>query len=332
MSILTSRRIRMTLRSENRNSAALAGLIATLPLLAAACSKPASLPAEEATAKAGAARDAPSKTRVVPYEYPAPVKGHYAEINTGEFDLVDGLAWTTPAGGRVVFVTSKAIASPRLAPACPALEAQSLTILRDAGWVEVNFDAAGKSTSFGGGTPLGGKSREQEVGGRYWKADLRDLGSGRIAGSVNYRGRGSFEFDLPLVAGGADDMSESQKMDGGMHRPSAAVPPGEAIERVYEALRTAARAGDLAAFLEAQGFDAERSAAIRGLAGIEEDWKRLADRFLEPGTIESLEPQGGGGAIGARGKNSAGAEFYNYYHLVSCGDRLLLGAIGENPQ
>jgi hypothetical protein len=127
-------------------------------------------------------------------------------------------------------------------------------------------------------------------------------------------------------------MSEAQRMDGGLHRPGVAEPDAARVEKSYAALRAAARAGDLRAFLEAQGFDAARVASIRGLAGIEEDWKRLANRFLEPGTVEHLDPQGGGAAIGARGKTAEGAEFYNYYHLMTCGDRLLLVAIGENPQ
>ncbi|TMG89028.1 MAG: hypothetical protein E6H73_17480, partial [Betaproteobacteria bacterium] len=38
-----------------------------------------------------------AEEKVAPYAYPAPVKGHYKEINIGEFDLVDGIAY--PASG-----------------------------------------------------------------------------------------------------------------------------------------------------------------------------------------------------------------------------------------
>jgi hypothetical protein len=34
----------------------------------------------------------PSATAPAAYTYPAPVKGHYKEINTGSFDLTDGIA------------------------------------------------------------------------------------------------------------------------------------------------------------------------------------------------------------------------------------------------
>ena len=40
----------------------------------------------------------------------------------------------------------------------------------------------------------------------------------------------------------------------------------------------------------------------------------------------------GEGYVRAEGANSAGAKFINYYYLVPCADRLLLGMIGENPQ
>jgi hypothetical protein len=43
------------------------------------------------------------------YTYPALVKGKYSEINTGKFDLVDGIANDTN-GGAVVYVTEKQIA------------------------------------------------------------------------------------------------------------------------------------------------------------------------------------------------------------------------------
>jgi hypothetical protein len=77
-----------------------------------------------------------------PYTYPPPVKGHYKEINIGEFDLVDGIAYPATGGaGIVVYVTDKPIASPMLTEsACPMTEARALTELRNARFAEVTLD------------------------------------------------------------------------------------------------------------------------------------------------------------------------------------------------
>ncbi|HVR93326.1 MAG TPA: hypothetical protein VHI75_05745, partial [Casimicrobiaceae bacterium] len=58
------------------------------------------------------AKKAAVEEKVAAYTYPAPVKGHYKEINIGEFDLVDGIAYPATGGaGTVVYVTEKPIAS-----------------------------------------------------------------------------------------------------------------------------------------------------------------------------------------------------------------------------
>ena len=88
-------------------------------------------------------------------------------------------------------------------------------------------------------------------------------------------------------------------------------------------------------WLAAQGFSAEQIAAIRGLEGIDADLEQHALHFLQPETPkgeEETEMHTGEGYVRAEGANSAGAKFINYYYLVPCGDRLLLGMIGENPQ
>jgi hypothetical protein len=84
--------------------------------------------------KSAAAPPKAVEEKPAPYTYPPPVKGHYKEINIGEFDLVDGIAYTaTGGGGTVVYVTDKAIASPMLAESvCPMTQARALTELRNA--------------------------------------------------------------------------------------------------------------------------------------------------------------------------------------------------------
>src|SRR5437763_1402985 len=75
---------------------------------------------------------APANPAAVPaYTYPAPVKGKYSEINSGKFDLVDGIA-NDANGGTVVYVTEKQIASPVLADStCAMAQARSLALLRN---------------------------------------------------------------------------------------------------------------------------------------------------------------------------------------------------------
>ena len=141
------------------------------------------------------------------------VKGHFSEVNTGTFDFVDGIAW--PGGlGTVVYVVSKPIASAAIAGSpCPMTMARSLTVLRNAGWSEVTLDSAGKSDYFGAGTPFGGSGREQEVGGKYWSSTLRKAGN-RVAGRVDHKDKGNFEFDLPLSSPKVQEVSESDRTQG----------------------------------------------------------------------------------------------------------------------
>src|SRR5215470_7163678 len=112
--------------------------------------------------------------KVPPYTYPAPVKGHYKEPNIGDFDVVDGIAYPDPGGrGTVVYITSKPIASPMIAgSSCPMTHARALSQLRDASWVEVTL-AKGSSRYYAAGKSFGGSSREEEVGGHYWKSQVK---------------------------------------------------------------------------------------------------------------------------------------------------------------
>ena len=112
-------------------------------------------------------------------------------------------------------------------------------------------------------------------------------------------------------------------------------PDAAAVSATFARIRAAALAKDLKGWLAAQGFSAEQIAAIRGLAGIDADLEQHALHFLSPETpkeAEETEMHTGEGYVRAEGANSAGAKFINYYYLVPCGDRLLLGMVGENPQ
>jgi hypothetical protein len=131
--------------------AACAAVIATL-----GCREKAAAPApagETASSDWNAPAKPTPESAPPPFKYPAPVKGHFQEKNTGEFDLVDGIACPAPGGaGTVVYVTSKSIASPVLATSpCPMMEARSLTQLRAAGWSEVRLDSKGRSDYFAAG-------------------------------------------------------------------------------------------------------------------------------------------------------------------------------------
>lgn len=307
----------------------------TLSLLGAlACGKGEAGPVThgaEATAKVPAAEAKPE-----PYSYPAPVSGHYKETNTGDFDLVDGLAWgPTRAGETAVYVTDKPIASPILGNTCPMAEARALSVLRNARWNEVDLDANGKSRYYGAGTQYGGTSRSEDVGSHDWKFARREVGEGRIAGKVTNKYYGSFEFDLPIRHPGVLEVSEIERMDGGLFKTDMPTPDAAAVIATFAKIRAAALAKDLKGWLAAQGFSAEQIAAIRGLAGIDADLEQHALHFLSPETpkgTEETEMHTGEGYVRGEGANSAGAKFINYYYLVPCGDRLLLGMIGENPQ
>lgn len=282
---------------------------------------------------------APAKSAVAapqPYSYPAPVSGHYKESNTGDFDLVDGLAWGPTRGGETaVYVTDKPIASPVLGDSCPMAEARALSVLRNARWNAVNLDAGGKSRYYGAGTQYDGTSRSEDVGSHDWKFSRRGDAAGRIAGKVTNRYYGSFEFDLPVRRPSVPEVSEIERMDGGLTRPDMPTPDASAVSATFARIRAAALAKDLQGWLAAQGFSAAQIVAIRGLDGIEADLEAHALHFLSPEmpkAAEETEMHPGEGYVRAEGANSAGAKFINYYYLVPCGDRLLLGMIGENPQ
>jgi hypothetical protein len=51
-----------------------------------------------------------------------------------------------------------------------------------------------------------------------------------------------------------------------------------------------------------------------------------------PGAEPEIEASAGTAYVRGEGVNSKGAKFINYYYLVPCGERMLLGMIGENPQ
>jgi hypothetical protein len=115
---------------------------------------------------------------------PTPVRGHFKEINTGDFDLVDGIAWASD-GGTVVYVTSKAIASAALASSpCPMTQARFLTALRDAGWNEVTLDAKGTSSYYGNGTPYAGRATRTRSAAATGRAGSRRR-TGRRWGASN---------------------------------------------------------------------------------------------------------------------------------------------------
>jgi hypothetical protein len=101
---------------------------------------------------------APAKpTAPAAYTYPAPVKGKYSEVNSGKFDLVDGIA-NDANGGTVVYVTGKQIASPVLADStCAMAQARALTLLRNSGYLQIRLDAGGNASYFEAGTPYGGQ-------------------------------------------------------------------------------------------------------------------------------------------------------------------------------
>lgn len=313
--------------------AARRALVALLLSMGLACSDKGPTPGASASATLD-----PAPGKAQPFNYPSPANGHYKESNTGDFDLVDGVAWgPTRAGATAVYVTDKQIASPVLGAACPMAEARALSVLRNARWVEVDLDAKGKSRYFSAGTQYDGTSRSEDVGSPDWKFSGRD-GEGpgeRIAGVVKHKYYGRFDFDLPVRRPSQPEVSEVERMDGGLARADMPAPDAAAALAVFAKVRAAALAKDLPAWLAAQGFSPEQIAAIRGLEGIEADLEQHALHFLSPEAApESTETEmsPGAGWVRAEGANSAGAKFINYYYFVPCGGRLLLGMVGENPQ
>jgi hypothetical protein len=299
----------------------------SIPLLMASCGAPPQSSEQTAQDREPSTN---REAKAQPYDYPPPVKGHYAEVNTGEFDLVDGLAYGA-ASPVVVYAVSKPIASPVLSAECPMTEARALTALRDAGWLEVALKDDGSSDYFAAGTAFAGSSRETEVGGHYWKTRL-DQRDGKAVGAARHKEHGGFDFELPLRRPTLSQISASEAADG--HRGNASDPQPEkgAIVAAYQKLHEAAAARDLGRFLAEQGYSEAQATAVRGLAGIEEDFAVFADRFLAPGGPEETQIEQGYGGVGARGTNSKGAAFFNFYGFVPCGSRLVLVDIGENPQ
>ena len=239
--------------------------------------------------------------------------------------------------------TSPTSRSPRRSSAPPARwpKARALSLLRNARWNEVDVDAlAGKSRYFSAGTHYDGTSRSEDVGSHDWKFVRRDERSGsgeRIAGKVIDEDYGSFEFDLPVRQPAVLEVSEVERMDGGLYRTDMPTPDATAVVATFAKIRAAALAKDLAGLARRAGLlcRADRRPS-RGLEGIDADLEQYALHFLSPETRkgeEETEMHTGEGYVRAEGANSAGAKFINYYYLVPCGDRLLLGTIGARiPQ
>jgi hypothetical protein len=271
------------------------------------------------------------------YSYPAPVAGHFKDVNTGEFDLVDGVAYAARdvSKGTVVYVTAKPIASPILAAgACPATRARALTLLRDAGFVEVTLDAQGGSDYYAEGTPFGARGRGIKVGPRTdWRGHVT-TSAGHIAGDVDHRYRGKFRFDLPIAARSRDEVSENDRSVAGYVAwgGDAATPTEVEALTAYGLLWRAAKDGDFDRFLEIQGFQPSERLAIRGLSAIQTDFAALRARFLEPGAPESPTLAAGVAVVGARGTDPSGKNFANYYEFTSCEGNLILTSIALNPQ
>lgn len=267
------------------------------------------------------------------YTYPAPVKGHYKEANVGEFDVVDGVAYPDPNGrGTVVYVTSKAIASPIIAGStCPMTHARALSQLRGVSYLEVTL-AKGTSKYFAAGESFGGSSREEEVGGRYWQSRVKD-DPDHIEGEVVYKRHGSFQFDLPLFKPLVNEASQGDWIQGARWDKTASKPTQQALAAAYQAVHDAALKKDLKGLLAAQGFDSKQVEAIRGLDGIEADLDVYSERFLNAAAPPEFSTKAGTGYVRIEGANAQGRKFANYYHFAPCrGDRLVLVFIAENPQ
>mgnify|MGYP001594746751 CR=1 FL=1 len=322
---------RLPFRSPLRTLAALLAVA-----LACACGEPSERAALPSDDSAPGAKVGPAK--IEPWSYPAPVSGHLKEANTGAFDLVDGIAYPArdAARGTVVFVTAKPIASPLLtASSCAATQARALNLLRDSGYAEVTLDAKGRSGTFIYGTPYDGQSRGMDVGARDWPGKIAiSEGGARAKGSVKHRYYGAFEFDLPIAKSNAWEASEEDRMAAGYAAWGGDAPTPTEVEAItaYGLTRRAVSDNDLGKYLELQGFDESQVRSIRGLAGINDDFREHRDRFLDPGAPEEPTLMPGFAAVGARGTNSKGEAFSNYYEFTPCGGKFLLTSIGLNAQ
>jgi hypothetical protein len=316
----------------NRGFAIVATILAVLTALAAAgCGKeePSSIAAPTAATKAAVKAPAPVvEAKVPPYSYPAPVKGHINEANIGAFDLVDGVAYPASTGaGTVVYVASKAIASPMLVEsACPLSQARALSKLRNASFAEVTLDAAGRSKYFAAGAPFGGSLTDFTAQG--WSSSLKS-DAGRAAGNVRHRRYGQFEFDLPLSTPKFDELSTGDREQKRALAAATPAPSDQAVTAAYVALRDAALRKDLKATLSALGFDAKQNAAIRGMDGIDADFLVFADRFLPPGATGDASTRPGSGDLRGEGLKANGKKYFNDYYFDLCGDRLVLTGIVE---
>ena len=302
--------------------------LATLALCNCGKEEPSSGASGKATAK-GAQKA--TEEKVPPFAYPAPVKGHVKELNIGEFDLVDGIAYAAMSGsGTVVHVFSKPIASPLLAgSSCPLTQARALSKFRNASFGEVTLDAAGRSKYFAAGTPFNGSL--VDLTPRDWSSTLK-TDAGRAAGSVVHRRYGKFEFDLPLSDPKLDEQSEGDRDQKRRLAATAPKPTGQAITAAYVALRDAALKKNLKATLAALGFDAKQIAAIRGMDGIDADFLVFADRFLTPGTPGDPWSKPGAGQVRGEGVKANGKKFFNDYYFDLCGSQLVLtGIVEQSP-
>jgi hypothetical protein len=278
--------------------------------------------------KAGGAAPKAVESKPAPYAYPPPVRGHIKEINIGEFDLVDGIAYPSTSGaGTVVYVASKPIASPLLVgSACPLTQARALSKLRNASFAEITLDTAGRSKYFSAGTPFGGSLTDLTP--RDWSSTLK-ADAGRAVGSVTHRRYGKFEFDLPLSNPKVDQVSDGDRQQQRKLAATTPKPGAQAIRAAYVALRDAALKKDLKATLAALGFDAKQSAAIRGMDGIDADFLVFADRFLTPGTPGDPWDKPGAGQVRGEGLKASGKKYFNDYYFDACGDHLVLTHIVE---
>jgi hypothetical protein len=264
------------------------------------------------------------------------VKGTYTDDNAGELSLVDGVAWRSPsAGGTVVHLTTKPIASAALGSSCPMTEARALILLRDAAWVEVSPDAAGRSKFFTWGRTFGASrgGRDADMGDNKWTIKLRKAPPGTIAGEAVYAEHGSFDFELPVRQPSVAETSGAEGYDDGPREEPGTPATLQAFRAAWQAVRAAALRGDLPGFLAAQGFDASQIAAIRALPGIDDDFARLSLRFLKTEKLGKPAFRGRRGSMTASGANAEGKAFYNWYYLTSCGPRrYLLTTMAENPK
>ena len=267
--------------------------------------------------------------KVPPYAYAAPVKGHIKEVNIGDFDLVDGIAYVAQSGaGTVVYVASRPIASPMLVDsACPLSQARALTTLRKASYAEVTLDAKGRSRYFAAGTPSNGSLTD--LSPRGWTSALK-ADAGKAAGNVVHRNYGRFEFDVPLSHPSVDELSYGDRQKERKPAATTPKPTEKAVIDAYVALRDAVHRKDMKATLSAMGFDAKQVAAIRGMDGIDGDFAGFTHRFLAPGTPSEPWARAGEGQVIGEGTRANGSKKYrNGYYFDLCGDRLVLTGISE---